>query len=128
MNHFFLVPILIVVASAAIAGEWRLRSGDVPLDPAETRDLANRGDIVFYDDGRSRYFADGRYSYTYSAKNGGGTALGTYAIQDDGSVCVQYPNGFDRCDLYVRSGDRLVLITEDGTRFPVRPGPAKDAD
>jgi hypothetical protein len=26
-----------------------------------------------------------------------------------------------RCDLYVRNGDRLVLVIEDGDRFPVRP-------
>ena len=43
-------------------------------------------------------------------------------LRDDGSgvVCSAFDNGFSRCDMYVDDGARLVLITEDGTRFPVR--------
>ncbi len=115
--------LLIAAACAATplgAADWVTRPGDVPLDPDELDALAGRT-LTFYDDGRSKYSAGGAYSYTYSAVNGGGTAFGTYSVAEDGSICVQYRNGFDRCDLYVRNNGRLILITEKGERYPVRP-------
>ena len=42
-------------------------------------------------------------------------------VLEDGIICIVYRNGFDRCDMYVRSGGRLVVLTEDGERYPVRP-------
>ncbi len=110
----------IVSAAPAVAGEWLLRPGDVPLNNAELADLAGQT-LTFYDDGKSSYSAGGSYSYTYSAANGGGTAFGIYRIAPDGSVCTDFRNGLSRCDLYVRSGDRLILIDEKGERYPVRP-------
>ena len=110
-----------LVASSAQAEEWKLRADDLPLTQDEARALTSDTTLSFYDDGQSRYFSDGRYTYTYSEKNGGGTAYGRFAVQDDGSVCVTYPNGFGRCDLYVMAGERLVLINQKGERYPVRP-------
>ena len=107
-------------STAADAAEWSVRPGDLPLGPEELEALAGRT-LTFYDDGQSRFSAGGAYSYTYSAANGGGTAFGTYSIAEDGSVCIAYRNGFSRCDLYVRSGERLILIDEKGDRYPVRP-------
>ena len=46
---------------------------------------------------------------------------GRYTISDDSTVCIDFDNGFSRCDMYVRSGEKLVLLTEDGLRFPIRP-------
>lgn len=114
------IVLFAVLATPAHAIDWVLRSGDQPLDDAALSALAGQT-LTFYDDGQSKYSAGGAYSYTYSAVNGGGTAFGTYAIEPDGSVCVQFRNGFARCDLYVRNGDRLILITETGDRYPVRP-------
>lgn len=94
-----------------------MRSGDEVVDPAT---LLARS-LTFYDDGVSRYSPGGSYSYTYSALNGGGTAFGTYQIEADNSLCVLFRNGFDRCDLFVRNAGRLVLITQQGERYPVRP-------
>lgn len=119
--HTLIVIGLCAGASAALASDWSLRSGDTPLTIREATDLTRDSTLVFYDDGQSKYSAGGSYSYTYSATNGGGTAFGVYTIQADGSICVTFRNGFDRCDLYVRSGDRLVLITQDGDRYPIRP-------
>ncbi|TMV03736.1 hypothetical protein FGK63_18885 [Ruegeria sediminis] len=117
-------PTLIIAAACfaapLAAAEWETRPGDVPLDKAELDALAGQT-LTFYDDGQSRYSAGGGYSYTYSAANGGGTAFGTYHIAEDGSVCTEFRNGFTRCDLFVRSGGRLILINEKGERYPVRP-------
>lgn len=112
--------IFLLLSGAASAAEWRLRAGDVPLTPAEMAALEGRV-LTFYDDGQSRYSAGGAYSYTYSAENGGGTAFGTFEVAQDGSICTAFRNGFSRCDLFVHSKGRLVLITEKGERYPVRP-------
>ena len=111
----FLTSVLILCAEAAQA--WDLRPGDRAVNPGN---LIGRT-LTFYDDGVSTYSAGGSYSYTYSAANGGGTAFGTFVAQPDQSVCVAFRNGFSRCDIYVRNGERLVLITETGERYPVRP-------
>ena len=116
---FSLFVALGLCAWPALAADWNLQPGDEPLSPAELQDLVGRT-LMFYDDGQSAYSAGGSYSYTYGASNGGGTAFGTYRIDGDGSVCVEFRNGFSRCDFFVRSGERLVLITEAGDRFPVR--------
>jgi len=41
-------------------------------------------------------------------------------IGDAGMVCVTYDSGPERCDMFVMSGDRLVLLTDSGERYPVR--------
>lgn len=77
-------------------------------------------ELVFFDDGKSRYAAGGSYSWTYSAENGGGSWYGTHAFMEDGTVCIDFRRLRGRCDIFVLSGERLVLLTEDGGRFPVR--------
>lgn len=111
---------LVALPSLATAAGWNLREGDRPFDNAELAALPGQS-YRFYDDGRSDYGNEGNYSYTYSAANGGGTAWGHYHIAEDGSVCVTFENGRSRCDLYVRNEGRIVLITETGERYPVRP-------
>ncbi len=111
---------LTLLSCPAMAAEWTLRAGDTPFTPEDAVALEGQT-LTFYDDGQSKYEADGVYSYTYSQVNGGGTAWGEYQVMPDGSICISFQNGFDRCDLYVRAGDRLVLITEEGERYPVRP-------
>ncbi|NOD36366.1 MULTISPECIES: hypothetical protein [unclassified Ruegeria] len=111
----FLIPALFV-ASFAYAADWPLKSGDTPLTSAELDALAGQT-ITFYDDGQAKFSAGGAYSYTYAS---GDSAFGTYSISEDGSVCIAYRNGFSRCDLYVRSGERLILIDQKGDRYPVR--------
>ncbi|MDA7964824.1 hypothetical protein [Ruegeria sp.] len=106
----------IFAASPLWAADWATRPGDVQLTPDELSALAGRT-LTFYDDGQSRFSEGGAYSYTYAS---GESAFGTYSIAEDGSVCIAYRNGFSRCDLYVRSGERLILIDEKGDRYPVR--------
>jgi len=115
-----LIPLLLCLATPLSAAEWALRPGDHPFD---AKDLAALPGQVFryYDDGESRFWANGAYAYTYSAQNGGGTAWGSYVVAEDGSVCVTFINGSSRCDLYVHDGNRTLLITEEGDRYPMRP-------
>ena len=111
--------ILCLFAGSALAGEWPLKPGDAPFAQEELEALPGQS-FRFYDGGESLYGSGGAYSYTYSVENGGGTAWGTYRIAGDGSICVDFTNGFGRCDLFVRNGRRVILITEKGERFPVR--------
>jgi hypothetical protein len=100
--------------------EWAYQDNDRILSRDEVEALTAGQTLVFYDDGRSKYSVGGAYSYTYAS---GESAFGQYTIAEDGTVCIAYRNGFGRCDRYVRNGDRIVLLTEKGLRFPVRPAP-----
>lgn len=108
---------LSVFALPALAQEG-MRSGDVVLDRVGMEDLLSGQVIEFYDGSKSRYDADGTYGYTYT--DDGPVWTGRYEVFDDSRVCVSFDNGSARCDLFVRAGERVVLITGDGTRFPVR--------
>ncbi|MCL6284555.1 hypothetical protein M3P21_13550 [Ruegeria sp. 2012CJ41-6] len=112
-----LVVPLLVLGLPVWAADWSLRPGEEPLSKAELEAFEGRT-LTFYDNGQSRYSAEGAYSYTYA---GGGTAFGTYRIAEDGSICTAFDHGFNRCDLFVHWGGRLILIDEKGERFPVRP-------
>jgi hypothetical protein len=113
-----LLTVLVLAALPAMAQDWAILDSDVVLTADEMQQSVVGQDLTFYDNGVSRYAEDGAYSYTY---DGGGTALGTYEMRDDGVICTAFLNGFSRCDMIVRSGERLVVITEKGDRFPVRP-------
>ena len=116
---WIILAALSVLPVPVVAADWAVHDGDVPLTRAELQALGGQS-LIFFDDGESRYFTGGGYSYTYSAKNGGATAFGDYRIADDGSICVLYRNGLSRCDYLVHSAARLVLIDEKGDRYPVR--------
>ena len=117
----FVSPALVMICAAAqgLADDWALQDTDKILSRDAVQALTTGRTITFYDDGQSKYSAGGAYSYTYAS---GESAFGTYAIEDDGTVCIAYRNGFGRCDRYVESASgRIVLLTQDGHRFPVRP-------
>ena len=109
---------LAFVACPVLAQDWALRVGDRVMSRTEVEELTTGNTLVFHDGGQSRYSAGGSYSYTYAS---GQSAYGQYEIAEDGTVCIRYRNGFGRCDRYVRSGERIVLLTVKGLRFPVRP-------
>ncbi len=112
--------ILALFAGSAAAQDFALRDGDERFEvPDLTAALTGRS-LTFFDDGVSRFSAGGSYSYTYGVQNGGGTQFGTFSVLPGGIVCIRYRNGFDRCDMYVRSAGRIVVLTEDGERYPVR--------
>lgn len=96
-----------------------MRSGDAPLTQSETQDLTSGRTLIFYDNGRAKFSIGGAYSYTYA--NNGGSAFGRFDVGADGKVCIVFANGFGRCDMFVQNGERLVMLTEKGERFPIRP-------
>jgi len=71
--------------------------------------------ITFIDGGTARYDADGTYAYVY---NGGRTFMGTFRLAEQGEICVTFDEGSERCDMFVLQGDNLLLITEEGGRYP----------
>ncbi|MEM9967018.1 MAG: hypothetical protein AAF755_02825 [Pseudomonadota bacterium] len=91
---------------------------DTALSREEVSQLTRNQMIEFYEGGQARYSVGGSYSYTYQ---GGGTAFGQFNVAQDGVVCITFQNGRSRCDQFVYSHGRLVMITEKGERFPIRP-------
>jgi len=108
---------LVGFALPADAAEWNLRPGDEPFSPSALAAFFASTEIQFYDGGRSEYGPGEAYAYVYSNED---RAEGRFRIEDDGSVCVDFVNGFSRCDLYVRNGTRVILIDEKGDRFPLK--------
>lgn len=116
----FVIYALLLSAGAAQAQEFNPRSTDLVLDADSMADRVVGRTHEFFDGGVSFFSVSGTYTYTY---DGGRRAYGQYELQDSGAggvVCSSFDNGFSRCDMYVDDGTRLVLLTEDGTRFPVR--------
>lgn len=113
----FVIPFLLL-STPALAEDFALLEGDNVLSREDVVAMTERHLVEFYEGGQSRYSAGGAYSYTYQ---GGGTAYGAYEIGPDGVICILFQNGRDRCDKFVRSHGRLVMITQSGDRFPIRP-------
>lgn len=116
MKHAILAALAAIAAGAAMA--QGIRDTDTILNADETQAALAGHVIEFFDGSKARYDAGGAYSYTYSGDTE--PFRGTYVPGAGGEVCVTFDNGFSRCDVYVRDGERLVLIIADGTRFPVR--------
>ena len=95
-----------------------LRPSDTVLNRSEMSDLLSGQRIEFFDGSKSSYGADGTYGYTYT--DDGPVWAGQYQVFDNSQVCVDFDNGSNRCDRIISDGERFVLITEDGTRFPIR--------
>lgn len=115
---------LAILAAPATAQDYALRTTDtVPTRASLSETILDR-DLEYFDGGISRYTSGGAYAWTYAENNGGGVHTGVHDIQnggqDNGVVCVIYDAGPERCDMFVMSGDRLVLLTNDGQRFPLR--------
>lgn len=113
-----LLILLLSLPSALWAADFQLLKDDIALSREEVVEMTDRQVLTFYEGGKSRYSADGSYSYTYDQ---GATAFGDFTVGSDGVICIAYQNGRTRCDRFVRSHGRLVMLTEDGQRFAIRP-------
>ena len=110
---------LILAATPALAqkADSPIRPDDRPMDQATLSAAVTGQTLTFFDGGESRFETDGKYSWTYGE---GGTWLGHYVVGEDSTICITFVTGVERCDLYVQNGERLVLITREGQRFPVK--------
>ena len=113
----FVTLVALSLATPAAAQEG-VRDEDRLLQPAEMTELLMGAVLEFFDGSKSTYGSDGSYGYTYT--DDGPVWGGVYRVAGPSEVCVDFDNGSRRCDRIVRAGERLVLITEDGTRFPIR--------
>ncbi len=104
-------------ATAAIAQDG-LRSDDELFQVEDLENLLKGQVVEFFDGSKSRYSVDGVYGYTYT--DDGPVWSGRYSIVGLSEVCVDFDNGSRRCDFFVSDGNRTILITADGTRFPIR--------
>lgn len=114
-----MIVLLALLATPAAAENWAIRNGDTVLSRGDVLRLIEGRTLVYFDNGESKFSAGGAYSYTYA--NGGGTAFGRFDVATDGTVCIAYRNGRARCDRYVETDGRYVMLTESGDRFPIRP-------
>ncbi|MEQ9694543.1 hypothetical protein [Shimia sp. SDUM112013] len=110
--------VLLLLAGPVWAEDWKMRDGDRLFSAEELLARLTASSLVFYDDGESVYGNEGAYTYTYG---GGGRWEGWYDIHEGSVVCVTFVTGASRCDRIVENAGRLVLLTEAGERFPVRP-------
>ncbi|MEM1431462.1 MAG: hypothetical protein AAGG09_18555 [Pseudomonadota bacterium] len=109
---------LIFAVSAAPAVAQGSRVGDVTMGAADLAAVLAGQTLEFFDGSLARYAEDSSYQYRYRPEDP--PFVGTWDTNEESEVCVVFDNGFSRCDRIVRSAERLVLITEDGLRFPVR--------
>jgi len=103
--------ILCSLAVSAHAFNWKTRSGDARLGKVEVTRLISGKTVKFSRGGWTRYGADG--SYHWKGKSNGSV----WSVKNDGAVCVDFPSGARRCDIYVRSRVGIVLINAKGKRF-----------
>ncbi|SLN29929.1 hypothetical protein PSA7680_01408 [Pseudoruegeria aquimaris] len=114
-----LALMMVVSAGTALAQPAPgVREGDTLYGAADLAALLSGQAVTFFDGGTARYAADGSYSYAYEGSDQLWT--GTWEAGEGSAVCVAFDNGFARCDIYVSDGSRLVLITEQGDRFPAQ--------
>ncbi len=108
-----------LLPAAAIAQTLDTRPGDALISSTDLDARLRGQEVVFFDDGVSHFYNDGRYTYAYDMGDGG-FAYGYFEVAADSTVCIEFVNGFSRCDAFVENDGRLILITRDGDRFPVR--------
>lgn len=113
------IAALVLFPVAVLAQDWAIRDSDSLVDQASLDHRLRGATITFFDNGQSRFYEDGRYTYTYA--NEGGTGYGYFTVMPDSTICIEFVTGFSRCDLYVtdKTG-RLIVITASGDRFPTR--------
>lgn len=116
MKSILVLPFLFA-AGAAFAQDG-MRPTDLAFDRSGLSDLLSGQVIEFFDGSKSTYRDGGRYEYTYT--DDGPVWAGAYRMAEGSAVCVDFDNGSERCDVFVKDGVRVVLITADGLRFPVR--------
>ncbi len=118
MGKFISCLILICAASPVLAQDWNLRKADILLDRAGAEALTAGNTLTFIGDGEARYSVGGSYSYTF--EDDSDTVFGLFRIEPDGRICVDFRDGYRRCDFYVVNDSVLLMLTEKGGRFPVR--------
>lgn len=120
MTRFFLCALLpLLSATPAFAQDYAARPSDDSPSADALSALILDQDLEYFDGGVSRYNTDGTYSWSFDPANGGGVWYGHHEMTEN-IICITFVTGVERCDMFVLANDRLVALTADGQRFPVR--------
>ncbi len=109
--------VAVSIQTSAVAAQG-VQDDDARFSASGLSDAIAGQTLEFFDGSLASYADSAAYEYRYRPDEP--PFVGKWRATDESEVCVTFNNGFSRCDVIVRSGDRLVLITEDGLRFPVR--------
>jgi hypothetical protein len=69
------------------------RPGDALISSVDLDARLRGQELIFFDDGVSHFYNDGRYTYAYDM-GAGGYAYGYFEVTDDSTVCIDFVNGF----------------------------------
>ncbi|GAB4389138.1 hypothetical protein [Albidovulum sp.] len=113
-----MLTVLLALGLGGPAGaeDWALRPGDEVIAGADLAAWLDGRVARFHDGGRSVYGPGTAYAYVYRS---GERAEGEFRIEAPDRVCVAFRNGWSRCDKYVRRGGRILLLDQQGNRFPL---------
>ncbi|MCG7493850.1 hypothetical protein [Thalassobius sp. Cn5-15] len=108
-----------LIAGPLLAQEqiWPDRDSDMLFSQLDLQNRLQGRTLEFFDGGTSAYKEDGTYQWTYA---GGGDWHGMWRAEEGSVVCVDFITEVTRCDRIVENSGRLVILTADGQRFPVR--------
>ena len=112
------LTIIVAMLATQAAAQQGMKETDQTFEQAELTALLVDHAVEFFDGSVSRYRGDGAYSYKYQENDR--PWLGIWRVNTDSQVCVAFDNGSSRCDTFVSDGTRMVLVIENGMRFPVR--------
>ena len=104
---------LLACAIAVSKLERQLRSdGAVRLNPAQVTDHLSGNTQVWTRGGSGAYFLpDGSVYVKYDGKI---YPLRTWTVDDDGRVCIAFPNGFvSSCSVYYYKDDTVWYVTQE---------------
>ncbi len=118
MKCSFAILLFSSFSSELLAEEWNLRPGELQLNYEQVTELTTNRTLNFFNNGQSKYSVGGAYSHSFPDE--GGTQFGVFDVRRDGRVCVNFRNGENRCNLYLKSHGLLLMLTEEGDRFPVK--------
>ena len=113
-----LIALCLTFLAMPVAAQDGMRDTDQRLSKGQMSEMLVGKVLEFHTNGFATYYADGRYDYRYVAD--GERLAGTYEFKADSSVCTVFANGFERCDYLVQAGEQLVMIIDNGERYPVR--------
>ncbi len=114
----YLLGFLVLTNMATAQTALGVRDSDTLLAPAALTTVLSGNIVRFHDGGFATFGPDGQYAYAYDS--GDQIWRGVYEVREDSLVCVDFDNGFSRCDTYIKDGERLILITDSGDRYPAK--------
>jgi hypothetical protein len=84
-----------LLSGTAAAQTPDTRPGDAVIPSAELDARLRGQELVFFDDGVSHFYNDGRYTFAYDLGRGG-YAYGYFEVAGNSTVCITFINGLSQ--------------------------------